>query len=164
MTRTTKYVFGALSLVLLLLVLLIVLYIQAERPAWAMKQNAEQEVMHQYDLQRVTKTELFNGTKPYQIVFGVDAQDRKVIVWHSKTKDHEELAANGVNEQQIKTIIEQYGPDTSIIHILPGVWDGQYVWESCYSRIIGGRKQYFYDYNQFKNGEHIITLKVTLNS
>ncbi|HEX7057065.1 MAG TPA: DUF5590 domain-containing protein [Bacilli bacterium] len=115
-----------------------------------------------YGLQKVDDTDWFNGDKSYTIIFGRDADNRRIIAWVSDTDVHMEYADEGISRKQAENLVKAETPKAVIIRAVPGVLNDTYVWEVYYKANIEGATKYFYAYYRFADGKRLD--KLYLNS
>lgn len=89
----------------------------------------------------------------YYVVTGKDETGQVQMAWVNENSVTVKAAAEGVTKADVERVIHEQYPDASISHIIPGVKDGEYVWESLVKRKDeSGKKRYFYQFYQFSDG------------
>src|SRR5690554_4905280 len=115
-----KWIWSIVAALSCLIIILLLFYFStiedyddAERSAikWTLELTSMTEVDH---------VEFFAGETNYTIVFGINSDGEKLIVWVSDEQIHEEKESDGFARSTIrKLVIEREGP-VSFVHITPG--------------------------------------------
>ncbi|WP_138492927.1 DUF5590 domain-containing protein [Paenibacillus pinistramenti] len=84
------------------------------------------------------------------VVEGKNASDEHIMVWIEEGKaPHAEVVNTGSTKKAIESQIKALMPDAAIKRLVPGVYNGQYVWQLYYKE----KDHYYYRFFSFATGE-----------
>lgn len=138
---------------LLILAIILGFYNLIQRDHWRQQNTAAQQAKTQTELAAVTALDYYAGEAEYTIVYGKDAQQRDMIVWVGNGQVHAEYTADGIGKPVIESNFQKQAPQARIIRIVPGVMNGNYIWEVFYQTAADRKTKYYYKFYRFSNGE-----------
>jgi uncharacterized protein YpmB len=146
-------------------VLLLGLFIFVERLTsgeWQEKKEAVLAAYSQTMMVKADRVDTFVGTETWRIVFGEDKLQKKMIVWIGEESGiHAEYESSGVTVDSVSDKVTSTVPASRILRVTPGKLADQLVWEVYYEREQeSGRKEGFYGYYRFADGELLDTYKL----
>lgn len=153
----------AILFVILISVLFLIIwfYNSIESNHWREETRAKEAVLRETDLVKIDRVETFHGEKAMSIVFGENQEGNSMIVWVTKDEVHPEYTADGVTGQAMKEKVLQEKPNSEILRIVPGTYNGQYAWEVFYKVREKDGKRHYYDYYRFQDGEWLDTYRLS---
>lgn len=118
--------------------------------------------MEHTSLVRADHVDYFTGSEVYRIVYGVNGDNEKLLVWVGKEDIHEELSKNGITRDDVHAEIKRaYGDRVMIKRIQPGKLGDDYVWEAFFSKKEDdGKETHFYEYYRFADGKRLDTWRM----
>ena len=155
-----KWLLIAAAVILAIAAAAVWFYLSARSGFEAAERQAVQAALEQSSLVRVDRLSHYAGDEPYVIVFGSDAEDQPLIVWVGGGEVHEEKAADGVSENDIRALLAARVGTAEVIRLTPGVWQGMRVWEAFYKTEEADGFRYYYDYYRFSDGELLETYRL----
>ena len=133
-------------------------YQNIQRDFYAGHDDAIEVALSSSSLMRADHVEYYAGDEPVRIVFGVNEQHEKLIVWVGPEAVYEEKAADGADREQIRSLVAERHGEVEWIRLIPGIYKGAYVWEAFFTIAEQGGERYCYDYYLFRDGAHVDTL------
>ncbi len=154
---------------LIIAVLLLVLigtavwfYQSIQNDFFAEHDDAIQVALSHTSLTRADHVDYYAGEAPVRIVYGVNAENEKLIVWVSDDDIHEEKAANGVDREQIHKLVADRHGQVEWIRLVPGMYQETLVWEAFFKRSEQAGVRHYYEYYRFQDGARVDTLRLGL--
>ncbi|MBW4085354.1 DUF5590 domain-containing protein [Paenibacillus sp. S150] len=160
MKKRRKWLLLGIFLVLLLLFGLSQFYAYVMKDQWNERSAAAEVAEARAGLTKVTKAQksVWDENSIYWVLAGRNADDTELMVWVRFTLDGKpaggdndvfaEEVARGTSEQEIRSVIASDLPGSTIERLLPGVYNGEYVWQLFYK--LEGR--YYYKFYRFADG------------
>jgi uncharacterized protein YpmB len=165
MRKTAKWKW-ALMLVAAIAVLTVTVYQVYTRimePEWVVQRDAVKAAYEKTVLTKANKVERFVGDQIYTVIQGEDKIGQPVIVWVSEQEVRSAMGSSGVTAEQANTSTVTQYPDAEIIRTMPGIMEGQPVWEVFYKRKQeNGEDRHFYSYYTFAEGKLIDTWRLNI--
>ncbi|NHN28679.1 cell wall elongation regulator TseB-like domain-containing protein [Paenibacillus agricola] len=148
----------------LLLFLCIQFYNSVQEKEWALQRADVQTAYEKTILTKASKVEKFVGEQTYTIIHGEDKIGQKLIVWVGGNQIFSQMAADGMTSEAIKAIVLTRQPAANLKRIVPGVWNGNLVWEVFYKidAEASNPDRYYYDYYAFKDGVWMDTYRLSI--
>jgi uncharacterized protein YpmB len=148
----------------LLLFLGILFFNSVQEKEWQVQREAVQTAYQKTTLTKASKVEKFVGEQAYTIIHGEDKIGKKLIVWVGENQIYSQMAADGVTSEQIKAFTLARQPTANIRRMIPGVWNGNLVWEVFYKTAAEETNpdRYYYDYYSFKDGTWMDTYRLSI--
>ncbi|UUZ79408.1 DUF5590 domain-containing protein [Paenibacillus sp. P26] len=164
MRRKWKIILGSAAVLAVLLFLAARLFSAVMDGEWAAQRSAVSEAYTKTILAKVKKVDRFVGDKSYQVIQGEDKIGQPLIVWVDGENIHTEMAADGISSEKAEENVKAKRPVAEILRTVPGMMNGQPVWEVFYKLRSeqDKRDHYFYDYYTFKDGALIDTWRLTI--
>jgi uncharacterized protein YpmB len=131
---------------------------------WALQRTDVQTAYQKSNLTKASKVETFVGEKTYTIIHGENKIGQKLIVWVGGNEVYSQMAADGVTVEAIKAILLTRQPTANMKRIVPGVLNGNLVWEVFYKIDAeeSNPDRYYYDYYSFKDGSWTDTYRLSI--
>jgi uncharacterized protein YpmB len=140
-------------------------YHAIQRDLWDDEGEAIAKALANSTLIEAERVDKFIGQKTYMIVYGKDESEQDVIVWIGEDEEiHSEIAASGINANQLKSFVMSRYDKPKILRMTPGKLDQVWVWEVFYELESSGSQRYYYDFYRFKDGEYLRTYRLNRNS
>jgi uncharacterized protein YpmB len=155
-----KWILIGSSLVLLIMIVLGVnLITGAVRAGESVDQNIILKGIKGTPLTMVTKAEHYFGTEPLIILFGKDRKGQEMVVWMREDGKilHYDWQKNGITDKEVLQLIKENDSVGRLIHIVPGIENGIYLWEALFRTEEG---HYQYVYYDFKTGTFLRSIKL----
>jgi uncharacterized protein YpmB len=131
---------------------------------WKIQRSAVQTAYEKTILTKADKVESYVGDQPYTVIHGEDKIGQQMIVWVGKDNIYTQMAKDGITSDQAKQLVLERQPAAVVLRLMPGVLNGNLVWEAFYKiepeEAKSGR--YYYDYYSFKDGTHIDTYRLSI--
>lgn len=145
--------FIAAFLLALSLIIIVIVFYNANRPFSDVQQTAETAALQADALNSVERTEIYNGSVSMVTVFGKDDEgNEKAVFIEGKTGEilDEVEMQDGIDAQAaIKAVRAELSVE-KVLHVVLGLEDGQPVWEVAFK---GENGKLNYVYVFFENGE-----------
>ena len=163
MRKRKKWLPLWISAVLLLLFGIAQFYAYIMKDQWNERSEAKEVAKTRAGLTEVSKAQksVWDENSIYWVLTGKNNAGTKLMVWVRFTVDGKPAGgdndiyaaelANGTSEQQIRAVIASQLPGADIKRLLPGVFNGEYVWQLFYKQ--DGR--YYYQFYRFADGAAI---------
>ncbi|CAM2796376.1 DUF5590 domain-containing protein [Paenibacillus sediminis] len=151
MKNNRKWIWLAVVILLLALFGIYRYYIYTQQDEWNKEDAAIIRAKKETQLVSVTKTQKSVWDDVYYIIYGKNAAGQNMIVWVSSTQVHAELQQNGVSAKDIKAKVYNELPGIRIVHLIPSVFEQQYVWEVFYK----DDDHYNYRFYRFSDGQQV---------
>jgi uncharacterized protein YpmB len=131
---------------------------------WKIQRNAVQTAYQKTILAKAVKVERFVGEKTYTVIQGEDKIGNKLIVWVGEDNLYTQMASDGASAEHIVSLVLARQPAADILRLMPGVLNGNLVWEAFYKVAPedSGHGRYYYDYYNFKDGAYIDTYRLSI--
>lgn len=131
---------------------------------WKIQRNAVQTAYQKTLLTKADKVERFVGDKSYTVIYGEDKIGQQVIVWVGEDEIFSQMAADGVSEDKIDSLVQSKHANADILRTMPGVLGGKLIWESMYKLPADetGSEKYYYDYYSFNDGAYLDTWRLSI--
>ncbi|MFC5603282.1 DUF5590 domain-containing protein [Sporosarcina koreensis] len=145
--------FIAAFLLALSLIIIVIVFYNANVPFSDAKEKAEADALSSGALKSVERTDIYNGTVSMVTVFGKDDEgNEKAVFIEGKTGEilDEVLMKNGTDAQAAIETVKSELPVEKILHVILGLEDGHPVWEVAFK---GENGKLNYVYVFFENGE-----------
>lgn len=145
--------FFSAFLLALSIILITIIFTNAEKPFKKVMQEAEASALQSGELQSVTDSEIYNGTISMVTVYGKDNKGNEKAVFveekSGKILDSVKLEDGIGSKQAVQTVKSELKVD-KVLHVTLGV-EGEYpVWEVAF-KSENGKLNYVYVF--FENGE-----------
>ncbi|MEB3101306.1 cell wall elongation regulator TseB-like domain-containing protein [Ferviditalea candida] len=137
--------------------IILVFYNLIQRDHWQQQNTAIKQAKAQTNLVSVTGLDYYAGEAEYTIIYGKDSRQRDMIVWAGNGQVHAEYTADGIVKSAVEANFHKEAPNARIIRIVPGVLNGNYIWEVFYQTAEDGKSKYYYKFYRFSDGEWIDT-------
>lgn len=163
MRNRKKWLPLGIGLVLLLLFGLSQFYAFIMKDQWEERSAAKEVAKAQAGLTEVTKAQksVWDENSVYWVLTGENEAGTELMVWVRFTLEGKPAGGDdgvyaaelskGTSEQQIRSIIASQIPGVDIKRLLPGVYNGEYVWQLFY-KLDGS---YHYKFYRFSDGTAI---------
>ncbi|NMO98007.1 DUF5590 domain-containing protein [Paenibacillus lemnae] len=162
MKKNTKRILLTISCILLALLAVQIYYSDVMSGIWDEERAAVQTARQHGGLGKVQKTyhSVWDKDSIYWVAAGQDGEGQDIMVWIKFTEDgkpageqavHAERISDGTSEQQIMSLIDRDLPGAEILRLLPGMYDGEYVWQLHYKNEKGTHYRFF----RFQDGAPI---------
>lgn len=145
-----KWIIIGSSLFLFIMIILGVnLITSAVRAGESVDQNLILKGIKGTPLTTVTKAQYYFGTEPLIILFGKDRIGQEMVVWMREdgTILHYDWQKNGITESVVLQLIKENHSVGRLIHIVPGIENGIYLWEALFRTKEGHYQYLYYDFN-----------------
>jgi uncharacterized protein YpmB len=131
---------------------------------WKIQRSAVQTAYEKTILTKAIKMDRFVGEKPYSVIQGEDKIGNKVVVWVGDDNIYTQMASEGLSVEEIKMTVLSRHPEAEIVRLMPGILNGNFVWEAFYKVAPedSGNGRYYYDYYLFKDGTYIDTYRLSI--
>lgn len=133
-------------LLTLITVIVITVYVNANKPIAAVKSNAEERVIHSGQITKVSDVQPYNGTTSLVTVFGENEKGEQVAVFVKETEEEkfqEVKLKDGITAKEaLEIVVEEQKPD-KVMHILLGLEDNEPIWEVAF-KSDSGKLNYVY--------------------
>jgi len=123
---------------------------------------AMERALTETTLARADHVDYFAGEFIYRIVYGVNADNEKLIVWVGPQEVHEAKASDGVTRSDVRAFVEGSHGTVEWNRLVPGKYEDEYVWEAYFKKKEIGGVRPFYEYYRFRDGERIDTLRLNI--
>lgn len=149
-----KLVVLTILFILLLLATLSVWYVNHVRADEAqLEKTAIQRSREYVAWSSITKVEKSIWDSVYYVVTGKDESGAVQMAWVNEDSVTVKAASEGATKSDVEQSIKKQYPAAHISHIIPGVKDGEYVWEVLMKRKDeAGVNRYFYHFYTFSDG------------
>jgi len=161
--KRRKWLLLGLGVTLLLLFGLSQFYGYIMKDQWNERSLAKSAAKNRAGLTEITKAQksVWDNNSIYWVLTGKNQSDADMMVWVRFTVDgkiaesdnaiYAELISNGTSEGKIRGIISSELPGISIKRLLPGVYNGEYVWQLFFKK----DDRYHYRFYRFSDGSPI---------
>ncbi|WP_282935596.1 DUF5590 domain-containing protein [Paenibacillus sp. RC67] len=131
---------------------------------WKIQRSAVQTAYQKTLLTKAVKVERFVGDKSYTVIYGEDKIGQQVIVWVGEDEIFSQMAADGVSEDKVDSLVQAKHANADILRTMPGVLGGKLIWESMYKLPADetGSEKYYYDYYSFNDGAYLDTWRLSI--
>lgn len=158
MKKRTKWILLSILILLLVLFGLHRFYLYIMQDTWNEESAAIQTAKQQTGIVSVDKTWKSVWDEVCWVVQGQNENGEELMVWLPEGGEaHEELLSSGTSEQQIRDIIKSQLPGIRIVRLMPGIYEGEYVWQLFYKE----KEHHYYQFFKFSDGS-ILPDKFTL--
>lgn len=148
----TKWILIAIMAIVLVLFGLYRYYVYVQADTWKEEDAAILRAKQEAGLVKTTGTSKSVWDNVCWVVEGKNANGEDIMVWLEKDKKpHVELMKNGYSKDKMEQTLEQTMPDADIVRLLPGVYEGQYVWQLYYKQ----KDHYYYQFFRFTDGQPV---------
>ncbi|MFC7682063.1 DUF5590 domain-containing protein [Paenibacillus sp. GCM10028914] len=168
MKKKTKRILLGVSGFLLILLAFQIYYSNVMSDPWNQEKLAITAAQEYGGLIKTDKTyrSVWDKDSIYWVVSGQDADNKGIMVWVKFTEDnkpvggpetvHSEALSDGMTEAQIRNQIHADLPGAVIERLVPGMYEGEYVWQLLYT-LNNESKYRFYRFQDGKPiGEDIV--------
>ncbi|MCM3709750.1 DUF5590 domain-containing protein [Sporosarcina luteola] len=145
--------FIAAFLLALSLIIIVIVFYNANTPFSNAKEQAEEDALKYGALSSVDRTTIYNGAVSMVTVFGKDDKDNeKAVFIEGKTGEilDEVVLKDGIDAQAAIETVKAELPVEKILHVVLGLEEGHPVWEVAFK---GENGKLNYVYVFFENGE-----------
>lgn len=159
MTRK-KWIVITLSVIVLIFLGLHLYYRSIQTDEWVKEDLAIQAAMKQTDLKKAEQVQKSVWADVYWIVTGPNAQNEELVVWVNQdgSQVHSELQSQGASQETIQDKVKSRTANADIVKMVPGTWEGQFVWQVFYKAADADDKErYYYDFYRFSDGGYLTT-------
>lgn len=143
--------------------MLVTYYIYVQKPLWSHRQTVVAYAWNILDLAEVTSVHRFVTDQAYDIILGTDKEGHQ---WYIATLNNEEIDRISIEDVINKSFIEEQltsqAANVKILRILPGIWEGQWVWEVFYKMEEDGGVRHRYNYYDITDGSLLETYRLRL--
>lgn len=148
--KSTLALFMGIILLLMVLFFSAIFYIRASRPMRQAKAEAIQLAKQHIDLKRVDRFYWYTREETYFSLIGEEQDGAEKIIIIPKKGDKMTILSqsDGLDEQQVRAIMNKEFPDEKIKKITLGMFEDQVVWEVT-TRVSDNLHYYLLD---FKDG------------
>ncbi|MBO2943141.1 DUF5590 domain-containing protein [Paenibacillus sp. F411] len=140
MKTKTKRILFTLSAILLVLLFVQIYYNDVMSRSWEKERAAVQAARQYGGLGKVEKTyrSVWDENSNYWVASGLDTKGENIMVWVKFTKDgvpaggdfvHAESLKDGMSEKQMSSLISSQFPEVSMLRLVPGMYENEYVWQ-----------------------------------
>ncbi|GAA0135505.1 hypothetical protein YSY43_23450 [Paenibacillus sp. YSY-4.3] len=158
MKKRTKWILLSILILLLVLFGLHRFYVYVMQHTWNEESAAIQTAKQQTGIVSVDKTWKSVWDEICWVVQGKNENGEDLMVWLPESGEpHEELLSGGTSEQQIREIVKNELPGIRIVRLMPGIYEGEYVWQLFYKE----KEHHYYQFFKFSDGS-ILPDKFTL--
>lgn len=147
-----KILIGAILLLTILTVLGVQLYKTVQADLWTEEEAAAKLAREKTDLVSVSSIDPYVEEASMMIVHGADAANKRMLVWVGTDFVHAEYADAGVDKEAVRKLTLEAVPDAELLRIVPGVYQGNYIWQSFYRSEQEGKENMFYRFYSFYDG------------
>ncbi|MFS0722608.1 DUF5590 domain-containing protein [Paenibacillus sp. 1P07SE] len=151
-----RWVVLTLSLLLVCFLLFNMWYRTIHKEVWAEERAVAERAVEAAQLTEIGQVDKHVWDTTTWIVQGTDTDDNQVFVWLDDENIDIVSAAEGISEEMLQERIAADNPEFDLIRTMPGMMNGQKVWEVYYS-VDGSPRRYFYRFYRFDNGQLITT-------
>lgn len=155
-----KWTLGVLAAAMLTAAFIVSTYRTIRAPMEAFERSALARLQAAGLVADIEKSSVFFGDEPVLVVFGQTRDGRRTVAWVTPTVTHAVYADDGVGEEYVRRAVAERVPGARVIRVLPGVFQGEYVWEVYYRAEHDGRERSFYDYYRFEDGRWLETIRL----
>lgn len=147
-------IFGVAFILSLSLVISVLVLWKADEPFNEIEEQAEQFAIQTKALAIVSDSYVYNGSKPYITVFGVDEYGKDKAVFVPINLDENSIQhaflEKGITEQQAMDVLQRETAVKEILHVKLGFEEPGVVWEITY---ISDTDKLNYVYILFEDGQ-----------
>ncbi|ASA22885.1 DUF5590 domain-containing protein [Paenibacillus donghaensis] len=163
MKKRRKWILLGSVLIVLLVVGLIQFYAYIMKSQWGEQQIAEDIARTQAGLTEISKAQksVWGEEAIYWVLTGNNAAGQELMVWvrflpggtaaEGENAVYGEEISKGTSEEQVRAIIKSQLPGIKVERLLPGVFNGEYVWQLFYQQ----EGIYHYKFFRFADGTEI---------
>ncbi|MCZ8512988.1 DUF5590 domain-containing protein [Paenibacillus filicis] len=164
MSKKWKWGLGFAAAIVVLVVLASRMFVAAMQDEWSADRAAVAAAYGKTILAKVHTVQRFEGDQEVTVIQGEDKIGQPLIVWVNGDNAHTEMAADGITAAQAEANVKGKQPAAQVLRTMPGLMNGQPVWEVFYKvhSDKDNRDHYFYDYYTFKDGTFIDTWRLTI--
>jgi len=155
-----KWTLGVLAAAMLAAAFTVSTYRTIRAPVDAFERSALNRLQATGLIADIERTSLFFGDEPVLVAFGQTRDGRRTVAWATPTVTHAVYADEGVGEDDVRRAVADRVPGARVIRVLPGIYQGEYVWEVYYRAERDGRERSFYDYYRFEDGRWLETIRL----
>lgn len=145
MKKKTKWILSSVSGILLILLACQIYYSYVMSDIWKEENAAIIAAQEHGGLIKRDKTykSVWDKDSLYWVITGQNVDNKDIIVWVKFTEEHKpfggadtvhtELLSDGKSEAQIRAQINSDLPGAVIERLVPGMYEGEYVWQLLYN-------------------------------
>lgn len=149
MKKRTKWILLSILILLLVLFGLHRYYVYVMQDTWNEETAAIQAAKQQTGIVSVEKTWKSVWDEVVWVIQGKNENGEALMVWLPASGDaHAEPLASGTSEEQIRDIIKEQLPEARIVRLMPGIYEGEYVWQLFYKE----KEHHYYQFFKFSDG------------
>ncbi|AWB44974.1 hypothetical protein DCC85_12590 [Paenibacillus sp. CAA11] len=150
MKNRTRWILVAIMAVILVFIGVYQYYIYVQKDTWKAEDAAILRAKKEAGLVQTTEVTKSVWDTVCWVVEGKNADGEDIMVWlDGDSAPHIELKSNGLSKQAMTNKVKSELPDARIVRLLPGVYEGQYVWQLFYK----ADDHYYYRFYRFSNGQ-----------
>ncbi|MFD0680874.1 MULTISPECIES: cell wall elongation regulator TseB-like domain-containing protein [unclassified Paenibacillus] len=159
-----KIIAAAVIVLSLLVFFSIRFFNMVQEDEWKVQRNAVETAYQKTILTKANKVESFVSDQPYTIIFGEDKIGQSLIVWVGKESIYTQMAVDGITAEQAEQLVLGRQPEAKVLRLMPGIVNGNPVWEAFYKVIPENERsgRYYYDYYAFHDGAYIDTYRLSI--
>lgn len=156
-----KKIAAAVAAALVLLLVGAGFYYRAiQKDHYAQLEEARRAALEQTDMAVIEDMWRFAGDDVCYVAYGTDAEDRALYVWIRAGEAAAFPADSGIGGDEAAERTKQAAGDADILRVVPGMLDGEPVWEVFYEREEESGVRRYYDYYRFRDGTLVDTLRL----
>jgi len=125
-------------------------------------EQARRTALNETPLVRAERVWRFAGDDVYYVVAGPDGEGRPLLVWVGPESVTVHSAVYGISGEEAAERTKRRAGDAAILRTVPGMLDGEPVWEVFYERKEDGGVRRYYDYYRFSDGALLDTLRLNV--
>lgn len=162
MRKRKKWILYGIFIAVLLLLALYQFFAYVLRDQWDERSAAEAAAKNGAGLTEIDKAQksVWDENSIYWVITGKNQAGTEMRVWVRFTEDGQPVretgiyaqeASQGMSEKQMRKIISDALPGIEIKRLLPGGYNGEYVWQLFYK----SEGRYYYKFYRFSDGQEI---------
>lgn len=156
--KRTKWIFLSILILLLVIFGLHRFYIYIQQDLWQGEKAAIERAKSEANIIHVDQVWKSVWDEVCWVVDGENESGEEVMVWLLEGKEPTvKLLSEGVSESTVRGIIHKNYPKIDIIRLVPGVYEGEVVWQLFYKE----KEHHYYRFFRFSDGsplEEVFTL------
>lgn len=150
MRNRTKWVLLSFIILALILLGLYRFYLYVYEDTWQAEKLAVQRAKSETTLVKSDEVWKSVWDKVCWVVEGQNEDGEQVMVWLPEDGQAEvKLLSEGVSESQVRSIIKEELPDSTIVRLMPGIYENEYVWQVFYKE----KAHHYYKFYRFSDGK-----------
>ncbi|MBU5674438.1 DUF5590 domain-containing protein [Paenibacillus brevis] len=150
MRNRTKWILLSFIILAFILLGLYRFYLYVYDDTWQAENLAVQRAKAETTLVKSDEVWKSVWDKVCWVVEGQNEDGEQVMVWLPEGGQAEvKLLSEGVSESQVRSIIKEELPNSTIVRLMPGIYENEYVWQVFYKE----KAHHYYKFYRFSDGK-----------